>query len=123
MNSLRSACNSPLVGGPALIDSRKRSRRLIAKIYAALRAAIYSLIGLINSGPATTQEVRMTESKTAMVVSAHSADFVWRAGGAVALYAARGWRGVVVCPSFRERGESAKPLPESVVTLEKVQTH
>ena len=29
--------------------------------------------------------------KTALVVSAHSADFAWRAGGAIALHAA-GWR-------------------------------
>ena len=32
------------------------------------------------------------DNKTALVVSAHSADFVWRAGGAIALYASRGWR-------------------------------
>ena len=31
-----------------------------------------------------------TASKTALVVSAHSADFVWRAGGAIALHAERG---------------------------------
>ena len=29
-------------------------------------------------------------TKTALVVSAHSADFVWRAAGAIALYAERG---------------------------------
>jgi 4-oxalomesaconate hydratase len=50
----------------------------------------------------------MTESKTALVVSAHSADFVWRAGGAIALHAARGYHVRVVCLSFGERGESAK---------------
>lgn len=47
-------------------------------------------------------------NKTALVVSAHSADFVWRAGGAIALYASRGWDIHVVCLSFGERGESAK---------------
>ncbi len=31
-------------------------------------------------------------SQTALVVSAHSADFVWRAGGAIALHAAKGWQ-------------------------------
>jgi 4-oxalomesaconate hydratase len=46
--------------------------------------------------------------KTALVVSAHSADFVWRAGGAIALHAARGWQVTVVCLSYGERGESAK---------------
>src|ERR1035438_1816657 len=62
----------------------------------------------------------MTEKKTAMVVSAHSADFVWRAGGAIALYASRGWKVVVVCVSFGERGESAKLWRQSGMTLEKV---
>jgi 4-oxalomesaconate hydratase len=41
------------------------------------------------------------------VVSAHAADFVWRAGGAIALATARGQRARVVCLSFGERGESA----------------
>ncbi|ALX95173.1 GlcNAc-PI de-N-acetylase [Serratia fonticola] len=49
-----------------------------------------------------------TQPKTALVVSAHSADFVWRAGGAIALYAALGWEVHIVCLSFGERGESAK---------------
>lgn len=48
------------------------------------------------------------KQKTALVVSAHSADFVWRAGGAIALYASRGYRVLIVCLSFGERGESAK---------------
>ena len=42
-----------------------------------------------------------------LVVSAHAADFVWRAGGAIALAAARGETVAVVCLSFGERGESA----------------
>lgn len=58
--------------------------------------------------------------KTALVVSAHSADFVWRAGGAIALYAARGWRVKIVCLSFGERGESAKLWREKGMTLERV---
>jgi 4-oxalomesaconate hydratase len=60
------------------------------------------------------------ETKTAMVVSAHSADFVWRAGGAIALYAERGWEVTVVCLSFGERGESAKLWRQAGMTLEKV---
>lgn len=43
-----------------------------------------------------------------LVVSAHAADFVWRAGGAVALYAERGYRVRILCLSYGERGESAK---------------
>src|SRR6266699_1918255 len=42
-----------------------------------------------------------------LVVSAHAADFVWRAGGAIALAAGRGKSVTVVCLSFGERGESA----------------
>jgi len=60
--------------------------------------------------------------KSAVVVSAHSADFVWRAGGAVALYAARGWKVTIVCLSFGERGESAKLWREAGMTLEKVKS-
>lgn len=62
----------------------------------------------------------MAERKTALVVSAHSADFVWRAGGAIALYAKRGWHVRIVCLSFGERGESAKLWKEPGMTLERV---
>jgi 4-oxalomesaconate hydratase len=58
--------------------------------------------------------------KTALVVSAHSADFVWRAGGAIALHAAAGWDVTVVCLSYGERGESAKLWRKPGMTLEKV---
>ncbi|HLK02099.1 MAG TPA: PIG-L deacetylase family protein [Streptosporangiaceae bacterium] len=44
---------------------------------------------------------------TTLVISAHAADFVWRAGGAIALAASRGERVKVVCLSYGERGESA----------------
>jgi 4-oxalomesaconate hydratase len=55
-----------------------------------------------------------------LVVSAHSADFVWRAGGAIALHGARGAAMSVVCLSYGERGESAKLWRQSGMTLEKV---
>ena len=58
--------------------------------------------------------------KTALVVSAHSADFVWRAGGAIALYAERGYEITIVCLSFGERGESAKLWRKPGMTLEAV---
>jgi len=57
------------------------------------------------------------------VVSAHSADFVWRAGGAIALYSERGWEVAVVCLSFGERGESAKLWREPGMTMEKVKSN
>ena len=47
------------------------------------------------------------EAKSLLVVSAHAGDFVWRAGGAIALHAARGWQVKIVCLSYGERGESA----------------
>jgi 4-oxalomesaconate hydratase len=62
----------------------------------------------------------MSDKKTALVVSAHSADFVWRAGGAIALYAERSWEVTVVCLSFGERGESAKLWRQPGMTMEKV---
>ncbi len=58
--------------------------------------------------------------KSALIVSAHSADFVWRAGGAIALHAAKGYKVVVVCLSFGERGESAKLWKASGASIEKV---
>jgi 4-oxalomesaconate hydratase len=58
-----------------------------------------------------------------MVVSAHSADFVWRAGGAIALYAERGWEVTVVCLSYGERGESAKLWRQPEMTIEKVKAN
>ncbi len=59
-------------------------------------------------------------NKTVLVVSAHAADFVWRAGGAIALHAQRGYDVTVVCLSFGERGESAKLWKKGGTTLEKV---
>lgn len=49
----------------------------------------------------------MASDGALLVISAHAADFVWRAGGAIALAAERGQRAHVVCLSYGERGESA----------------
>jgi len=62
----------------------------------------------------------MADSKTALVISAHSADFVWRAGGAIALHQKLGYQVTVVCLSYGERGESAKLWKQGGMTLEKV---
>jgi len=62
----------------------------------------------------------MAEPTSILVVSAHAADFVWRAGGAIALYAQRGCRVRIVCLSYGERGESAKMWKQPGMTLEKV---
>jgi 4-oxalomesaconate hydratase len=44
--------------------------------------------------------------KSALIVTAHPGDFVWRAGGAIALHARKGYRVKIACLSFGERGES-----------------
>jgi 4-oxalomesaconate hydratase len=65
----------------------------------------------------------MTSSTaTALVVSAHSADFVWRAGGAIALHAEQGYAMTVICLSYGERGESAKLWRQQGMTLERVKS-
>jgi 4-oxalomesaconate hydratase len=64
----------------------------------------------------------MMDKKTALVVSAHSADFVWRAGGAIALHAAKGYDVTVVCLSYGERGESAKLWRKEGMTLDGVKS-
>lgn len=55
-----------------------------------------------------------------VVVSAHAADFVWRAGGVIALSAATGRQVRVVCLSYGERGESQGLWREPDMTLERV---
>ena len=62
----------------------------------------------------------MASSKSILVVSAHAADFVWRAGGAIALYASRGYRVRILCLSFGERGESQGAWKEPGMTIERV---
>ena len=49
----------------------------------------------------------MTE-ESLLVVTAHVGDFVWRAAGAIALYASRGHTVNVACLAYGERGESAR---------------
>ena len=68
----------------------------------------------------TNTDTKTALPKTALVVSAHSADFVWRCGGAIALYAKRGYRVLVVCLSFGERGESGKLWKAGNMTLDQV---
>jgi len=55
-----------------------------------------------------------------LVVSAHAADFVWRAGGYLALTTAAGAPAHVVCLSFGERGESQGAWKQPGMTLERV---
>jgi 4-oxalomesaconate hydratase len=55
-----------------------------------------------------------------LVVSAHAADFVWRAGGAIALYHQRGYRVRILCLSYGERGESQGAWKHAGMTIERV---
>jgi 4-oxalomesaconate hydratase len=64
----------------------------------------------------------MSEAGTALVISAHSADFVWRCGGAIALHQDLGYEVTVVCLSYGERGESAKLWKRDDMTLERVKS-
>lgn len=43
-----------------------------------------------------------------LVISAHAADFVWRAGGTIAKYANAGSAVHVVCVGMGQRGESIR---------------
>ncbi len=61
-----------------------------------------------------------TSKKAGLVISAHSADFVWRAGGAIALHQERGYDMHIVCLSYGERGESAKLWRQTGMTEDKV---
>jgi 4-oxalomesaconate hydratase len=55
-----------------------------------------------------------------MVIGAHSADFVWRAGGAIAVTTSRGGIASVIALSYGERGESGELWKEEGQTLDRV---
>lgn len=60
----------------------------------------------------------MTQTrKTALVVTAHPGDFVWRAGGAIAQHVAKGYRVKIACLSYGERGESQFAWKKAGVNL------
>jgi 4-oxalomesaconate hydratase len=62
----------------------------------------------------------MPSDKTGLVITAHPGDFVWRAGGAIALHASRGMRIVILCLSYGERGESQFAWKQAGVTMAEV---
>jgi 4-oxalomesaconate hydratase len=55
-----------------------------------------------------------------LVVGAHSADFVWRAGGAIAVTTAAGGTAHVLALSYGEQGESGELWKEPGMTIERV---
>ena len=58
--------------------------------------------------------------KRILVVGAHSADFVWRAAGTIAVMTAQGGEALVIALSYGERGESGELWKEPNQTLENV---
>jgi 4-oxalomesaconate hydratase len=55
-----------------------------------------------------------------LVIGAHSADFVWRAGGAIAVATSSGAAAHVLALSYGERGESGELWKEQGQTVERV---
>lgn len=58
--------------------------------------------------------------KKLIVIGAHSADFVWRAAGTVALVTSQGGSATIVALSYGERGESGELWKEAGQTIENV---
>ncbi len=59
-------------------------------------------------------------SRRLQVIGAHSADFVWRAGGAIATCTEHGGTAEVVALSYGERGESGELWKAEGQTIEHV---
>src|SRR5688572_11904296 len=62
----------------------------------------------------------MSTGRKLLVIGAHSADFVWRAAGAIAVTSANGGSATVVALSYGERGESGELWKEPGQTVERV---
>lgn len=60
------------------------------------------------------------DPRTVLIVSAHAADFVWRAGGAAALHARNGDAVHIRCLSYGERGESQGLWKQPGMDIERV---
>jgi 4-oxalomesaconate hydratase len=58
--------------------------------------------------------------KKLVVIGAHSADFVWRAAGTIALVTSQGGSATVIALSYGERGESGELWKEPDQTVENV---
>jgi 4-oxalomesaconate hydratase len=58
--------------------------------------------------------------KNLLVIGAHSADFVWRAAGTIAVMTSQGGSATVIALSYGERGESGELWKEPSQTVENV---
>jgi 4-oxalomesaconate hydratase len=79
---------------------------------------------LLDNVKETTMTQEATQETTAkeaiLIVAAHVGDFVWRAGGAIALHAEAGHPVSILCLSYGENGESNAAWAASGSTLEAV---
>ena len=64
----------------------------------------------------------MEKSRSMLIVSAHAADFVWRAGGAIGLHTLNAGKATVVSLSYGENGESGDLWREPGQTIEAVKS-
>jgi len=60
------------------------------------------------------------DKRKLLVIGAHSADFVWRAAGTIALVTSQGGSAIVIALSYGERGESGELWKEPGQTIENV---
>ena len=67
--------------------------------------------------------MEMGSPRSMLIVSAHAADFVWRAGGVIALHTAAGGTATIVSLSYGENGESGDLWREPAQTVEVVKSH
>ena len=65
----------------------------------------------------------MESPRSMLIVSAHAADFVWRAGGAIGLHTLNGGKAAVVSLSYGENGESGDLWSEPGQTVEAVKSY
>jgi 4-oxalomesaconate hydratase len=62
----------------------------------------------------------MVSTKKLLVVGAHSADFVWRSAGTIAVTTSQGGKATIIALSYGERGESGNLWQEPNQTVENV---
>ena len=89
----------------------------------AARGGLRRTGGVVDGGcqhaPGGRGGASMSASRM-MVIGAHSADFVWRAGGAIAVTTSGGGTASVIALSYGERGESGELWKEEGQTIEHV---
>jgi 4-oxalomesaconate hydratase len=104
-------------------DGRHSSMGLECSLDASMASGRVRVVGKPVASPLHVhlkRISRMSKAKTGLVITAHPGDFVWRAGGAIALHAKRGMRVRILCLSYGERGESQFAWKKAGVRIEDV---